>query len=132
MQMRISRCKLFALVSMLIISTGLMSAAVNAVAVPNRKTAAYISVAPKLIGLGQELTVNIWVYPAPAGPTFYGQTIPRAGFEDLTVTFTRPDGSKDTFMPTDPSVGEHGLTDAVGSLYFFYKPNQVGTWSAIF
>ena len=62
------------------------------------KTQGYASVAPKLIGVGQTLTVNLWVYPLPTTDAYqpYFQ-----GFSGLTVTFVKPDGTKDTFMPTD-------------------------------
>src|SRR3972149_5456887 len=96
-KMHISRRKLFALfaiVSMLIVGSGLMALSANAVAVPNRKTAAFMSVAPRLIGLGQQLTCNPWIAPGPSGPSFYAQEVPRLGYLDVTVTFTRPDGSK--------------------------------------
>src|SRR3990170_7206444 len=82
--------------------------------VPDRDTGAYISTNPDLIGINQELTVNLWVYPSPTGPHFEmgSQVVEHGGvqgihFDNLTVTFTRPDGSKDTFMPLDGSA--HGL-----------------------
>src|SRR3990172_12051831 len=80
--------------------------AVNAIFIDTapRKTTAYISVAPKVIGKGQQLTVNAWVWPAPSGPSYYAQDLTNIYFENFTVTFTRPDGSKDTFMPQNPSI----------------------------
>ena len=102
-----------------------------------RKTTAYISVAPPVIGKDQQLTVNLWVWPSPSGSTYYAQTLSDIYYENFAVTFTRPDGSKDTFMPINPSMALHGdptpgKTEAVGTTYFFYKPNQVGTWSVSF
>src|SRR3990170_8280956 len=111
--------------------------------VPDRETGAYISVNPHLIGINQELTVNLWVYPSPDGPhgemsnllTGYGGLI-GMHFRNLTVTFTRPDGSKDTFMPLHGSASGLGLkpgeTDEVGGIWFYYKPNQLGNWSLSF
>ena len=94
------------------------------------KTGGYISVAPTLIGVGQTLTVNLWVVPEPTLandlPGFYG-------FKGITVTFIRPDGTKDTFMPTDETgVYPAGATQAGGWIYFFYQPQMAGNWSVSF
>src|SRR3989304_1457875 len=143
--MQISRKKLFALfaiVSMLIVGSGVMATVGNAAYVyyttEPRKTAAYIIVSPTLVGKGQTVTVDAWVFPAPSGPSFQARSsnvLVDLFFEDYTVTFTRPDGTKDTFMPSDPSITEAegiakpGKSESLGTLYFFYTPNQVGTWS---
>jgi hypothetical protein len=94
------------------------------------KTTGYIDVAPRLIGVGQEATVNLFIYPLPTNRaylTYYD------GYRGVTVTFVKPDGTKDTFMPTD---GTHayaaGQTQALGAIYFFYKPNIAGNWSVSF
>jgi hypothetical protein len=97
-----------------------------------RQTAAYLSVAPKLVGVGQTMTVNLWVFPPP---DYYSLSPILGGFRDITVTFTRPDGTKDSFMPLDGSAGdqlEPGQTEQVGTLYFYYTPNQAGTWTVQF
>src|SRR3990170_8927331 len=62
------------------------------------KTVGYTSVAPKLIGVGQTLTCNLWVFPLP---TKYNYASAYNGYYGITVTFVKPDGTKDTFMPTD-------------------------------
>jgi hypothetical protein len=94
------------------------------------KTAAYISVAPTLIGVGQTLTVNLWVEPLP---TTYNYTAYWNGFYGVTVTFTRPDGTKDTFMPTDETGGyAAGEMQSLGALFFFYQPTMAGNWSISF
>jgi hypothetical protein len=94
------------------------------------KTSGYISVAPTLIGVGQTATVNLFVYPLP---TTYLYSPYYGGFTGITVTFVRPNGTKDTFMPLD-GTGQYvpGQTQAVGTLYFFYEPNMVGDWSVSF
>ena len=91
----------------------------------------YISVAPTLIGLGQAPTVNTWVFPLP---TTYNYSAYFNGFYGLTVTFTRPDGTKDTFTPTDGTGGyAPGQMQALGALFFtHYVPNMVGNWSVSF
>ena len=94
------------------------------------KTAGYISVAPTLIGVGQQLTVNTWVEPLP---TTYNYTAYWNGFYGLTVTFVRPDGTKDTFMPTDGTGGyAAGEMQSLGALFFFYTPEMAGNWSVSF
>ncbi|MEM2099709.1 MAG: PQQ-binding-like beta-propeller repeat protein [Candidatus Bathyarchaeia archaeon] len=94
------------------------------------KTTGYISIAPTLIGVGQEATVNLWVFPLPTNylyRPYYG------GFRDITVTFVKPDGTEHTFKPTDATgVYAPGQTQAIGGIYFYYKPDMVGNWSVYF
>ena len=95
------------------------------------KTVGYASVAPTLIGLGQAPTVNLWVNPLP---TTYAYQPYFKGFYGVTVTFVRPDGTKDTFMPTDET-GSYvaGQMQSLGALFFtHYVPNMVGNWSLSF
>jgi len=95
------------------------------------KTVGFASVAPTLIGVGQAPTVNLWVYPLP---TTYAYLPYFKGFSGLTVTFVRPDGTQDTFMPTDDT-GQYvaGETQSLGALFFtHYVPNMVGNWSVSF
>ena len=55
------------------------------------------------------------------------------GYCGVTVTFVRPDGTKDTFMPTDGTgIYDPGQTQSLGAIYFFYKPNMAGNWSVSF
>src|SRR3989337_2898788 len=94
------------------------------------KTTGYIDVAPRLLGVGQEATVNLFIYPLP---TNYAYRPYYDGFRGVEVTFVRPDGTKDTFLPVD---GTHaydpGQTQSLGAIYFFYKPNMAGNWSLSF
>ena len=124
---------IFALVFVLLLNiSAIMATAPTASSqtAPTRKTAAYLSVAPNLIGLDQQLTVNLWVYPAPATLSFAWY---HKAFEGITVTFTRPDGSKDSFMPVDASGGfAPGATEMIGAIWFNYKPSQIGTWKVQF
>jgi hypothetical protein len=94
------------------------------------KTTGYIDVAPRLVGVSQEATVNIFIYPIP---TDYAYVPYYDGYRGVTVTFIRPDGTKDTFMPTDGTgIYNPGQTQALGAIYFFYKPNMAGNWSVSF
>jgi hypothetical protein len=91
------------------------------------KTVGFISVAPELVGVGQEATVNLWVFPMP---TTYGYLPYFKGFNGITVTFVKPDGTKDTFKPVD-GTGQYvaGQSQSLGAIYFFYKPDMAGNWS---
>src|SRR4030065_891879 len=94
------------------------------------KTVGYITVAPTLVGVGQTLTCNAWVFPLPTN-YIYGPTT--NGFYGVTVTFVKPDGTKDTFMPTDATgTLNAGQLTSLGSMYFYYKPTIAGNWSVSF
>jgi hypothetical protein len=94
------------------------------------KTVGYITVAPTLVGVGQQLTVNLWVNPLPTDYKYYPYY---DGFRGVTVTFVKPDGTKDTFMPTDATgIYVAGQTQSLGAIYFFYAPSMAGNWSVSF
>jgi hypothetical protein len=94
------------------------------------KTVGYISVAPTLVGVDQSATVNLWLFPIP---TDYLYGTYDNGFSGISVTFTGPGGTTDTFKPVD-GTGQYaaGETEATGSLYFTYAPNVAGNWSVSF
>ena len=56
------------------------------------KTVGYITVAPTLVGVDQKATVNLWIFPLPDN---YFYMASYNGFNGITVTFTKPDGSED-------------------------------------
>lgn len=94
------------------------------------KTVGYITVAPTLVGVGQQLTTNLWINPMPTDYKYYPYY---DGFRGITVTFVRPDGTKDTFMPTDATcIYDPGQTQSLGAINFFYAPNMAGDWSVSF
>jgi hypothetical protein len=94
------------------------------------KTVGYIDIAPRLIGVGQQPTVNLWVFPLP---TTYENQPYYKGFIGVTLTFVKPDGTKDTFMPIDGTAQYvAGETSALGSMYFYYTPTMAGNWSVSF
>ena len=94
------------------------------------KTAGYISIAPQTVGVGQKATVNLWVFPTPQD---YAQNPVFQGYSGVTVTFIKPDGSKDAFAPID-GTGQYagGQTESIGDLFFFYAPDMAGNWSVSF
>jgi len=86
----------------------------------NVKTYAYVTVTPNPVGVNQELLILMWINrPLPTGWGQYGDR-----WENLTVEFTKPDGSKETIGPytTDPAATTYGV----------YTPDQVGTWTLKF
>ena len=109
---------------------------------PDRDTFTSVGVSPSLIGLGQDVLINIMVYPGPSGPTYEGQATlvgpiqqgQANGFANVSITITKPDGTKETSKPTDISLhnigqGEPGRMQIVGHLMFRYVPTMVGTYS---
>lgn len=78
----------------------------------NVETAAYMSVEPNLIGVGQQVLVNLWLLPAP--PTSADR------YHGLIVQITKPDGSTQTKEPI--------VTSSLGTYNFVYEPDQVGIW----
>src|SRR4030067_1178906 len=94
------------------------------------KTTGYIDVAPRLLGVGQEATINLFIYPIP---TNYIYRPYYKGYVGVTVTFVKPDGTKDMFMSLD---GAHqyapGQTQCLGAIFFFYKPDMAANWSVSF
>ena len=74
------------------------------------------------------MTINLWVFPPPAGPYFEGggaiAFLPR--FDNITITFTKPDGSKDTFAPIEGSniglaAGQTETGGTIGSIIYQTK-----------
>ncbi len=94
------------------------------------KTTGYIDFSPRLVGVGQEATVNLFIYPIP---TNYAYQPYYDGYRGITVTFVKPDGTKDTFMPVDGThLYDAGQTQSLGAIFFFYKPSMAGNWSVSF
>jgi len=77
---------------------------------------AYLSLTPNPIGIGQTLLVNVWMTVAPAA---------ERQFQHYTVTFTKPDGTKDV-------IGPFKSYEADGTAWFEYVVDQIGTWQAVF
>jgi outer membrane protein assembly factor BamB len=111
--------------------------AVDYTKMPDRATATEVAASPTLVGLGQNVLINIMTYPAPNGPTYEAQSLVpglTGGFSNISVTITRPDGTKETFMPIDETLAQVGIkipgqAQIVGHLQFTYKPSVVGNYS---
>jgi hypothetical protein len=80
------------------------------------KTSLGLSVSPNPIGLNQPLLVNMWINPPVTNARF---------LTGYTVTFTKPDGTKDSVGPLNSYQGD-------ATAWFDYTPDQVGTWKAKF
>ena len=76
----------------------------------------WLSFSPNPIGVGQTLLVNLWSIPAP------GANRAHTGY---TVTFTKPDGTKDIVGPLNSYVAD-------GTAWFEYVPDQPGSWTVQF
>jgi len=77
------------------------------------QTAAFLSVVPSPIGVGQSTLVSLMLQPIPptATDTFTG----------MSVTITRPDGTTETKGPFESS--------PIGSTTISYTPTQIGTYT---
>jgi outer membrane protein assembly factor BamB len=81
--------------------------------------------------------INIFTYPGPAGPTYYAQDVTAGllgGLNNTSVTIKKPDGTSSTFMPIDVTLQQVGISipgqaQIVGSLMFYYTPDQLGNYS---
>jgi hypothetical protein len=71
------------------------------------ETAAYLSIEPNPVGVGQQVTVYAWVIPAQ-------------GYHNLVVQIAKPDGSTQNSGSFD--------TSSSGTHSFTFAPDQAGTW----
>ena len=118
-----------AIIALLAISAVIAILPAAFAAVPTRVTIPYLDVQPKLIGLDQPLLVNIFIFPPPEDALLFAQG-DGFRFENLTITFTKPDGTTDSFMPQEGNnVLPPGMTDRLGTLWLYYYPDQTGNWS---
>ena len=122
---------IIALLALSVVIAILPTVNAQVIALPNRKEYAYLSVMPRTVGMDQPLLVNLWINPPMATPHLWSQAEIR--WENITITFTRPDGSKDTFMPQEPGgILQPGQSERMGAIWFHYYPTQVGEWSVQF
>ena len=85
----------------------------------NITTWAYCSVAPNPAGLGQTVTIGMWVQIPP--PTAAGTNGDR--WHGFTVTITDPDGIKKTLGPF--------TSDATGGTWTSFTPDKIGNYSFV-
>jgi len=77
---------------------------------------AYVTVSPNPVGVGQSTLVVAWLDRIPLLHSDNSHT----AWEDFTIEVTTPDGTE-TIGPID--------SDALGSTYFTYTPDTVGTYT---
>ncbi|MFB3888093.1 MAG: hypothetical protein ACE14S_01265 [Candidatus Bathyarchaeia archaeon] len=83
-------------------------------------TFAYLALSPSPVGVGQNVYVIMWVSPNPPTAAGFGGDV----WRDLTVTITKPDGTTVTLGPFN--------SDATGSTFTSYTPDQIGTYKFVF
>ena len=76
---------------------------------------AFLSFSPTVIGLNQEVLVNVWTTPAPGADRHH---------HDYIITVTAPDGTKDV-RKMDSYVAD-------GTAWFSFAPDQLGTYQIKF
>jgi hypothetical protein len=83
-------------------------------------TYAFINVAPNPAGLGQSVTVGMWLQiPPPSAQAAYGDR-----WHNFKVTVTKPDGTTETLGPF--------TSDDTGGTFTLYTPTSLGNYSFVF
>ena len=83
-------------------------------------TIAYLNLAPNPAGVGQTVTVGMWLaQPPPTANVQYGDR-----WQNFKVAVTKPDGTTETLGPF--------TSDDTGGTYTTYTPSQVGNYSFFF
>jgi hypothetical protein len=83
-------------------------------ATSTEQTWTFLLITPNPIGVGQQVTVSMWIYPLPPNANLR--------YDDLSVTVTKPDGTTETFGPaTGGPLGNYVwnfVPSATGTYYF--------------
>ncbi len=80
----------------------------------------FISVTPNPVGAGQTVQITMWLSMVPPQLTEVGSRDVQ-GWHNFTVTVTAPNGNTETLGPFN--------TEATGSTYTQYKPDQTGNYT---
>ena len=83
-------------------------------------TNAHLSVAPTPIGVGQPLSIVMWLAQPPPVPRQQTPTIRAIPYTQFTLTITKPDNTTSVMGPYE--------SDSTGSHATRYIPDQVGTY----
>jgi hypothetical protein len=84
----------------------------TAIAAPSKRTYCYLGVTPNPVGVGQKVLLHVGITDA--------LTRAYMGWEGITITIKKPDGSMETLGPFK--------TDATGGTGVIYVPTIVGTY----
>jgi hypothetical protein len=83
-------------------------------------THAYLTVSPNPVGVGQHVTIQMWLVEFdPRANTYLGKT-----FENFTVLITKPDGTTQTLGPF--TAFDNSFANTI------YAPDKVGNYTAKF
>ena len=83
-------------------------------------TYAFVNVAPNPAGLGQQVTIGMWLQiPPPSASAATGDR-----WHNFNVTVTKPDGTKQTLGPF--------TSDDTGGTFTLFTPDQLGNYSFVF
>jgi hypothetical protein len=117
MKISINRTKTAAIVVVLMFALSAIFIALPPAKAANAPEPSYtfLSVAPDPIGVGQTTTLSMWIYPLPpTSNTRYG---------NLTLTVTKPDGTKQEFGPA--------LDGPLGNYYWNFVPSVAGNYTVV-
>ncbi len=107
-----SKATIAALSIFLMVSIAISIVPVNAQPGVMRKTYPFVDAVPNPVGVGEELLIRFGILQQLPNVAF--------GYEGLTVTMTKPDGTTQTLGPF--------RTDSTGGSITIYVPNEVGTY----
>ena len=79
-------------------------------------TFAYLAISPSPVGVGQSVYLIMWISPQPPTRTGLAGDV----WRNMTLTITKPNNNTETLGPWN--------SDATGSTFTSYTPDQVGTY----
>jgi outer membrane protein assembly factor BamB len=120
---KIRKGKTFSAIAFALMLSAVMLIACLPIAAAQTKKAdaAFLSINPKTVGLGQYVLINAWVSPMPPLAPDSSNGVPRTGYY---YDIYKPDGTKITHGPD--------TSDGPGTDWFVFTPDQVGTWKVSF
>ena len=98
----------------LLLTTSALATNILTVNAANRPMTAFLALTPDPVGVGQSVTVNMFL-------SFQrGNSDPIGAFENLSLIITKPDGTNQTKGPLK--------TDYAGVTFTYYTPDQIGEY----
>ncbi|MCX8152966.1 MAG: hypothetical protein N3E52_00865, partial [Candidatus Bathyarchaeota archaeon] len=112
--MKLIKCKTYAAIALLTFAMALSLVALPAIAQPGVTLASFpiLDVVPNPVGVGETAIIRFGVMQQL--PSVYD------GYEGLTLTITKPDGTTESFGPFK--------TDSTGATFMNYVPTRTGTY----
>ena len=119
-----TRATLTTLFLALTVATSLVALPIVNAVVNINYTHLYAAVSPQVVGVNQQVLLVCWTDNIPPDIGEQSGAVPsptgRAGWDGVTLTVTKPDGSNETIALR--------RSDPVGSNWVLYTPSQVGTY----